>query len=258
MEFIGKLKSYRDFAAASGAVLAGELGGWAALLAGEFELEYFKRLRSFLGGEMHCDDNPSAEIFPPADEVFSAFKLTPPSSVKAVIIGQDPYHAAGQAHGLAFSVKHGVAAPKSLQNIYKELSADFCAQKNNNAACDYCATDSALRDGCLENWARQGVLLLNTVLTVRSGAAGSHRGAGWEIFTDKVLEVIDDFDRPIAFVLWGNDAKKKKAFINNKKRLIIESAHPSPLSAHRGFFGSKPFSRINIFLTEHGENPIEW
>ena len=177
-------------------------------------------------------------------DIFNAFHLTPLSQTKVCIIGQDPYHGPGQAHGLAFSVKPGGAIPPSLLNIYKELEADLG-----------CPIPS---HGCLTTWAKQGVLLLNAVLTVRSGEAGSHRNAGWEIFTSRIIEILNVRAEPVIFILWGRDAQNKKALISNSQHPIIASPHPSPLSAHRGFFGSRPFSRANELLKTQGTDPIDW
>ncbi len=186
----------------------------------------------------------ASTVYPPREELFAALRLTPPESVRAVILGQDPYHGPGQAHGLSFSVRPRVPLPKSLHNIYRELEADVGAVPG---------------DGCLAPWGAQGVLLLNAVLTVEAGKAGSHRAFGWEAFTDSVIAATNDLPQPVAFVLWGNWAIKKQALIkSDAPRLILTAPHPSPLSAYRGFFGSRPFSRINEFLTEHGETPIRW
>ena len=187
-----------------------------------------------------------AEVYPPREQLFSAFHLTPPENVRVVILGQDPYHEPGQAHGLAFSVRSGVKLPPSLQNIYKEREADVGVPMS--------------RDGDLTHWAKQGVLLLNTVLTVEKGKANSHKDLGWQAFTDRVVEAIAQLPQPVAFVLWGAQAQKKAAVAagSDYPRLVLQSPHPSPLSSYRGFFGSKPFSRINDFLTAHGENPILW
>ena len=184
------------------------------------------------------------QIFPPANEVFNAFHLTPLKDVKVVIFGQDPYHGENQAHGLCFSVKPNVDIPPSLVNIYKELHDDLG-----------CAIPS---HGYLEKWAKQGVLLLNTVLTVRAHMANSHRGIGWEEFTDAAIKVLNAQDRPIVFILWGRPAQMKKVMLNNPKHLILEAPHPSPLSAYRGFFGSKPFSQANDFLVSNGLEAIDW
>lgn len=184
------------------------------------------------------------QIFPPADDIFNAFALTPLHEVKVVILGQDPYHGEGQAHGLCFSVKPDVEIPPSLVNIYKELQDDCGCEIPNN--------------GYLTKWAKQGVLLLNTVLTVRAHQANSHRGIGWEEFTDAAIRVLNEQDRPMVFILWGRPAQMKKSMLTNPNHLIIESPHPSPLSAYRGFFGSRPFSRTNKYLKEHGLKEIDW
>ena len=185
-------------------------------------------------------------VYPPREEVFSAFSLTPPESVRVVILGQDPYHEPGQAHGLAFSVKDGTRLPPSLRNIYRELESDLGV------------TPPA--SGDLTRWAQQGVLLLNTVLTVEAGAANSHKDLGWQEFTDAVVAAVAKLPQPVAFLLWGSQAQKKApaAVGSPYPRLVIQSPHPSPLSAYRGFFGSKPFSKINKFLTEQGQKPIRW
>ena len=184
------------------------------------------------------------QIFPPADDIFNAFALTPLHEVKVVSLGQDPYHGEGQAHGLCFSVKPDVEIPPSLVNIYKELQDDCGCEIPNN--------------GYLTKWAKQGVLLLNTVLTVRAHQANSHRGIGWEEFTDAAIRVLNEQDRPMVFILWGRPAQMKKSMLTNPNHLIIESPHPSPLSAYRGFFGSRPFSRTNKYLKEHGLKEIDW
>lgn len=184
------------------------------------------------------------EIFPAKENIFNAFKLTDFNNVKVVIIGQDPYHGENEAHGLSFSVQEGVKLPPSLRNIYKELKSDIGIEKGDS--------------GDLSNWAKQGVLLLNAVLTVEKDKAGSHSNMGWEDFTDFVVSVLNKKEDPIVFVLWGNYAKTKRKLISNKTHLIIESAHPSPLSAYHGFFGSKPFSKINKFLIDNKKEPIIW
>lgn len=212
---------------------------WLLPLTPEFSKEYYKKLFQFVVNEYKTQ-----VIFPPSDEIFSAFELTPLSEVKVVIIGQDPYHNVGQAHGLCFSVKPDVEIPPSLVNIYKELQDDLGCYIPNN--------------GYLVKWAKQGVLMLNTVLTVRAHQANSHRGMGWEEFTDAAIEVLNKQDRPIVFILWGAPAAKKASMLNNPKHLIIKAPHPSPLSAYRGFFGSKPFSQTNAFLEKHGIKPIDW
>lgn len=186
----------------------------------------------------------SRSIFPAADDIFNAFHLTPLHDVKAVILGQDPYHNDGQAHGLCFSVNPDVEIPPSLVNIYQELHDDLGCYIPNN--------------GYLVKWARQGVLMLNTVLTVRAHMANSHRGIGWEEFTDTAIRILDEQDRPIVFILWGRPAQLKKSILRNPKHLILEAPHPSPLSAYRGFFGSRPFSRTNAFLKENGLSEIDW
>lgn len=212
---------------------------WLSELKPEFSKPYYKKLYEFVSEEYR-----TAQVFPPADDIFEAFHLTPLSEVKVVILGQDPYHNVGQAHGLCFSVKPEVEIPPSLVNIYKELHDDLgCAIPNN---------------GYLVKWAKQGVLMLNTVLTVRAHMANSHRMKGWEEFTDAAIRALDGQDRPIVFILWGSPAQAKAQMLHNPKHLILKAPHPSPLSAYRGFFGSKPFSRTNQFLTEHGVEPIDW
>lgn len=212
---------------------------WLPALEPEFGKPYYKDLYRFVLQEYR-----TAQVFPPAEDVFNAFHLTPLGQVKVVIIGQDPYHNVGQAHGLCFSVKPGVDAPPSLVNIYKELQDDLGLKIPNN--------------GYLVKWAEQGVLLLNTVLTVRAHQANSHRGIGWEQFTDAVIKILDEQDRPIVFLLWGAPAQKKKAMLHNPKHLVLEAPHPSPLSAYRGFFGCKHFSKTNEFLEANGYAPIDW
>ena len=212
---------------------------WLPALAPEFRKPYYKKLYEFIREEYN-----TKQIFPPAEDIFNAFHLTPLGKVKVVILGQDPYHDVGQAHGLCFSVRPGIETPRSLVNIYKELHDDLGCKIPNN--------------GYLEKWAKQGVLLLNTLLTVQAHQAFSHKGKGWEQFTDAAIKVLNEQDRPMVFILWGRPAQEKKAFLNNPKHLIIESPHPSPLSAGRGFFGSRPFSRTNIFLEENGIAPIDW
>lgn len=184
-------------------------------------------------------------VFPPKEHIFEALKLTPYSNVKVVIVGQDPYHGVGEAHGLSFSVKQGVRVPPSLQNIYKELEADMGIIEPRDR-------------GDLTKWAKQGVLLLNSVLTVEKDKAGSHRDIGWEFFTDNIIKKINEKESPVVYILWGAFARSKKYLITNPKHLIIESTHPSPFSAHNGFFGSKPFSKTNKFLKENNIKPIDW
>ncbi len=212
---------------------------WDRLLADEFQQEYYKRLRAFLKQEY-----AQYEIYPDMYHIFYALQATSCADTRAVILGQDPYHEPGQAHGLCFSVMRGVAQPPSLQNIYKELRADLGIEPPSH--------------GCLSAWAAQGVLLLNTTLTVRRGQANSHSGKGWDIFTDAVIRCLNEVSHPIAFILWGSHARSKKQLITNPRHGIFESAHPSPLSAHRGFFGSRPFSRVNTFLAQHGIPEIDW
>ncbi|HIV25733.1 MAG TPA: uracil-DNA glycosylase [Candidatus Scatomonas pullistercoris] len=214
-------------------------GAWAKALAGEFRKPYYKKLFEKVGEEYRTH-----RVYPPADEIFNAFHFTPLEQVKAVILGQDPYHGEGQAQGLCFSVRPGVEIPPSLINIYKELEDDLGCYIPNN--------------GCLEKWARQGVLLLNTVLTVRAHQANSHRDIGWEEFTDAAIRVLAEQDRPMVFILWGRPAQQKKAMIHNPAHLVLEAPHPSPLSAFRGFFGSRPFSQTNAYLTRNGLSPIDW
>ncbi len=212
---------------------------WDALLAGEFQKEYYLKLRQFLISEYN-----SRNIFPPMNDIFNALKTTSYSDVKAVILGQDPYHGAGQAHGMCFSVRKGVAPPPSLVNIFKELHEDIGFEIPHH--------------GELTRWAQQGVLLLNTVLTVREGQANSHRGMGWEIFTDRVIELLNEREQPIVFILWGGNARSKKKLITNPAHLILECAHPSPLSAYNGFFGCRHFSKTNSFLRANGMSEIDW
>ncbi|SEM66498.1 Uracil-DNA glycosylase [Paenisporosarcina quisquiliarum] len=212
---------------------------WKDVLREEQEKPYFKKLQLFLDKEY-----ATQTIFPSRNEIGSAFKITAYDNVKVVILGQDPYHGNGQAHGMSFSVKPGVRIPPSLRNMLKELEDDLGCPFPTN--------------GYLEKWAKQGVLLLNTVLTVRTGAANSHKGMGWETYTDAVIQKLSDRQKPIIFVLWGKPAQSKIKLIDTKKHMIITAPHPSPLSAHRGFFGSKPYSRINAQLAAWGEQPIDF
>ncbi len=212
---------------------------WLPALKSEFGKPYYRKLFEFVKQEYN-----TTQVYPPSEDIFNAFHLTPLNEVKVVIIGQDPYHEPGQAHGLCFSVKPGVDIPPSLVNIYKELQDDCGCYIPNN--------------GYLEKWARQGVLMLNTVLTVRAHQANSHQGKGWEEFTNAAISALNKQDRPIVFILWGKPAQAKKSMLNNPNHLILESPHPSPLSAYRGFFGSRPFSRTNAFLQEKGVEPIDW
>ena len=212
---------------------------WLEVLEGEFRKPYYKELYRFV-----LQEYQTTQVFPPADDIFNAFHLTPLSEVKVVILGQDPYHNVGQAHGLCFSVKPDVEIPPSLVNIYQELHDDLGCYIPNN--------------GYLVKWAAQGVLMLNTVLTVRAHLANSHRGKGWEEFTDAAIRALNEQDRPIVFILWGKPAQAKKSMLNNPNHLILEAPHPSPRSAYRGFFGSRPFSKTNNFLSENGVAPIDW
>ncbi|GAB1156619.1 uracil-DNA glycosylase [Paenibacillus illinoisensis] len=212
---------------------------WDTVLREEIESEYFNDIRYALAGEYKTQT-----VYPSKENLFSALKLTPYHQVKAVILGQDPYHGAGQAHGLSFSVMPGVRIPPSLLNIYKELHADLGLP--------------IPKHGYLVHWAEQGVLLLNNVLTVREGQPNSHQGLGWQKFTDAVIRALNERSEPMVFMLWGSHAQKKGAFINRDKHLVLESTHPSPLAAHRGFLGSRPFSKANDFLTSKGIQPIDW
>ena len=214
-------------------------GQWKEALQEEYSKEYYRKLFTFIK-----DAYSKSVVYPPSGDIFNAFHLTPLKDVKVVILGQDPYHNNGQAHGLSFSVQKGVDIPPSLVNIYKELHDDLgCTIPNH---------------GCLTKWAEQGVLMLNTVLTVRAHQANSHRGIGWEEFTDAAILVLNSQDRPIVFILWGAPAQRKKRMLTNPKHLILEAPHPSPLAAYRGFFGSKPFSQTNAFLEKNGIEPIDW
>jgi uracil-DNA glycosylase len=212
---------------------------WLDAIGNEFKQPYYAELYQFIKTEYS-----QTIIYPNAEDIFNAFHFTPLSQVKVVILGQDPYHNEGQAHGLCFSVKPQIEIPPSLVNIYQELREDLGCYIPNN--------------GYLEKWARQGVLLLNTVLTVRAHQANSHQGIGWERFTDAVIQAVNAQDRPIVFLLWGRPAQMKRTMLNNPKHLILEAPHPSPLSAYRGFFGCKHFSRTNEFLQKHDITPIDW
>ena len=212
---------------------------WLEPLKPEFRKPYYAKLYKTVMDEYH-----TKRIYPPADDIFNAFALTPLKDVKVVILGQDPYHGDGQAHGLCFSVKPQVAIPPSLENIYKELHDDLGCKIPSH--------------GCLTSWAKQGVLLLNTVLTVQAHKPMSHRGVGWEEFTDAAIAKLNTQDRPIVFILWGKPAQEKAKMLSNPKHLVLKAPHPSPLSAYRGFFGSKPFSQTNDFLIKNGETPIQW
>lgn len=212
---------------------------WNPILRGEFEQPYWQELQRFV-----AEERRQGPVYPPHDDVFAALHLTPYADVRVMILGQDPYHGPGQAHGLCFSVHHGVRVPPSLANIHKELVDDVGVAPPT--------------DGNLEPWARQGVLLLNATLTVRGGQAASHQGKGWETFTDRVIRAVNDTPDHVVFILWGASARKKRALIDTERHTVIESPHPSPLSAHQGFFGTAPFSRTNEALAAHGRQPVDW
>lgn len=214
--------------------------GWRDQLKDEFDQDYMKSLRQFLATEA----KRGKIIYPHGDEIFAALNFTPFDQVKAVILGQDPYHGPGQAHGLCFSVKEGITPPPSLVNIYKELATDLGLSPSPH--------------GCLSQWAKQGVLLLNSVLTVERGRAASHQGRGWERFTDRIIECLSSQREGLVFVLWGSYAQKKGQSIDRTRHLVLSSPHPSPLSAYRGFFGSKPFSQTNNYLASRGKALIDW
>lgn len=213
---------------------------WKAVLADEFSKDYMLALKAFLLKRKQS----GCVIYPPGPQIFNALDCTPFNAVKVVILGQDPYHGPGQAHGLCFSVQPGVATPPSLQNIYKEMEKDLGIKQPPH--------------GCLLSWAEQGVLLLNSVLTVEAAQAGSHQGKGWEMFTDQIISALNQQREHLVFLLWGSYAQKKGAFIDRNKHLVLESPHPSPLSAHRGFFGNRHFSTANSYLIENGLSPINW
>jgi uracil-DNA glycosylase len=212
---------------------------WNPLLRDQFDEPYWAELQQFV-----ADERAAGSVHPPRADVFAALHLTPLSEVRAVILGQDPYHGPGQAHGLAFSVRPGVAVPPSLRNIFAERQTDLGLPPPEH--------------GCLERWAREGVLLLNTTLTVRNGHAGSHQGHGWETFTDQVIRVVSSRPEPVVFILWGASARKKAALVDRSRHTILQSAHPSPLSASGGFFGSRPFSTANDALVAAGRSPLSW
>jgi len=212
---------------------------WAPLLEAEFQKPYYLALRRFL-----VDEYNGGTVYPGKYDLFNALHYTPYAGTKVVILGQDPYHGPGQAHGLSFSVKPGIPAPPSLQNMFQELQSDLGCRIPNN--------------GYLVKWAEQGVLLLNTVLSVRKDMANSHKGKGWETFTDRVISLLNERERPVVFLLWGSNAQAKLGLIDTGRHRVIKSPHPSPLSAYRGFFGSKPFSRANQYLLELGSEPIDW
>ncbi|MGA0788566.1 MAG: uracil-DNA glycosylase [Ilumatobacteraceae bacterium] len=212
---------------------------WNPLLRDQFDQPYWADLQAFVD-----DERRRGPVYPPRDEVFAALHHTSHGATRAVILGQDPYHGPGQAHGLCFSVRRGVARPPSVANIHRELHDDLGVPPPVH--------------GNLERWAAAGVLLLNTTLTVRGGEAGSHRGRGWERFTDRIIEVLSARAEPLVFVLWGSSARAKRPMIDTGRHGLVESAHPSPLSAHRGFLGSRPFSKVNALLADRGADPIDW
>ena len=212
---------------------------WKELLKNEFKKDYYLKLREFL-----IEEYNTQTIYPPKEDIFNALHYTAYKDVKVLILGQDPYHGAGQAHGLSFSVKHGIKTPPSLKNMYKELHSDLGYDIPNH--------------GYLESWAKQGILMLNTTLTVRVATPNSHSKKGWVFLTDEIIKLLNAREEPIVFILWGNNAIAKEKFIINPQHLIVKSVHPSPLSASRGFFGSKPFSKTNDFLKENNIKPIDW
>ena len=219
--------------------MAAITGAWQEALAGEFKKQYYKDLYAFVKEEY-----ATQTVYPPSGDIFNALHLTPLENVKVLILGQDPYHEPGQAHGLCFSVKEGVQIPPSLVNIYQELHDDLGFEIPDH--------------GNLEPWAKQGVLLLNTLLTVRAHRAFSHKGKGWEQFTDAVIRAVNDIDRPVVCMLWGRPAQEKASMLTNPKHLVLKAPHPSPLSAYRGFFGCRHFTQCNSFLEAHGTEPIDW
>lgn len=224
---------------------------WKAALAAEFDAAYMRKLRAFLVAEKQA----RRVVYPAGGEIFAALDATPLADVKVVVIGQDPYHGPGQAHGLCFSVRQGVTLPPSLVNIFQEINIDMA---DDDVPCG--RRDGAVPPGrgCLASWARQGVLLLNSVLTVAAGRAGSHQGRGWETFTDRVVETVNREREHVVFLLWGSYAQKKGAVVDSSRHLVLAAPHPSPLSAQRGFFGCRHFSRANEYLVEHGILPIDW
>ena len=217
---------------------------WDNILKDEFTKEYYLSLREFLKHEYFPGQNPKIPIYPPKEDIFNALRYTSYADTRVVILGQDPYHGYGQAHGLCFSVKEGTPPPPSLKNIFKELNSELGIPEP--------------RTGELIGWAKQGVLLLNTTLTVREGSPQSHKGHGWEILTDRIIQLINEKDCPVVFMLWGGNARAKKALITNKNHLVLECAHPSPLSAYNGFFGCGHFIKANAFLEAKGQKNIMW
>ena len=216
------------------------MDSWKSFIEEQAREPYYTALKEFVRQE-----RSTGIVYPRNEDVFNAFKLTPLNKVKVVILGMDPYILEGQAHGLAFSVPMGVKPPPSLLNVFKEQRSDLGIEQSNT-------------NGSLVKWAEQGVLLLNSILTVRAGKSGSHRGHGWEVFTDRAIELLNDQDRPIVFLLWGNDAKRKEALLNNEQHLVLKAAHPSPLSAYNGFYGCKHFSKCNAFLEANDIEGIDW
>ena len=212
---------------------------WTEIIRVEAEKDYFKQIIATVQ-----EDSKTCEVYPPRKDIFNAFKYCPFNQTKILILGQDPYHSLGEAHGLSFSVPKGIAIPPSLQNIFKELKADVGIDPPNH--------------GCLIDWAKQGVLLLNSFLTVKKNQPGSHKNIGWQIFTNHIISLLNEKEDPVAFILWGSFARSKKSFISHQRHLILESVHPSPLSSWNGFFGSKPFSKANQWLDESGLTPIDW
>ena len=212
---------------------------WNEILAEEMQKDYYQELQAFVQKR-----RAEVRVFPEEKNVFNALELTPFESVKVVILGQDPYHGFGQAHGLSFSVQKGIPLPPSLKNIYKELQEDIGGELPT--------------EGDLSHWAKQGVLLLNTVLTVEEGNANSHKGMGWERLTNRLIESLNELNHPVIFILWGKPAQDKEKLITNPNHVILKAPHPSPLSAYRGFFGSKPFSKVNEILIQQGQTPIRW
>lgn len=235
------MKNYFKIILQSGGNMVNIGNDWDEILKGEFEKEYYRKLRAFLINEYR-----NHIVYPDMYHIFTALKATPYDDVKVVILGQDPYHQPGQAHGMAFSVMEGVTQPPSLANIFKELKDDLSIEPPPK---NY---------GYLMKWAKEGVLLLNTSLTVRRNSPNSHAGKGWQILTDKIIELLNERERPVVFFLWGRNAKEKQNLITGRRHLVLKGAHPSPYSAHNGFFGGRYFSKANQFLLENGETEIDW